>query len=105
MNSTKTIFIYLFVVIWLGHLITGAGAGFAAYRIWPERKLKFVLFTMIHLHAAMLDSISAIVLLFVSKGVVFTWRFSIVLFGFAFIRDIVRLPLIMYVLRGPKALV
>ena len=58
---------------------------------------------MIHLHAAMLDSLSAIVLVFLAKGVHLTWKFSTVWFALTAIRDMVRLPLIFYVMRGPKA--
>ena len=99
----KTFALWFFVVIWFYHLVVGAGAGFAAWRLWPERKIRFVKYTMIHLHAAILDSLSAIVLLFLAKGVHLTWKFSAALFAFTVMRDCVRLPLIFYVMRGPKA--
>lgn len=98
----KTFAACTFVAIWFYHLLTGAGAWAAAYRIWPDRDNQFVRYTMIHLHAAMFDAIGAIVCLFLAKEVKFTWKFSVAIFTFMLIRDLVRLPLILYILRGPR---
>lgn len=98
----KTVAAYLFIAIWCYHLAIGVAAWAAAYRIWPERHNLFVKYTMIHLHAAMFDALGAIVALFLAQGVKFTWKFSIGIFGFMLLRDMVRLPLVLYILRGPR---
>lgn len=93
---------WTFVVIWFVHLIIGAGAGYAAWRLWPDRANTFVRLTMVHLHAAIVDAVGGVVLIFLAANVRFTWKFSLAFFAFAFMRDIVRMPLILYVIRGPK---
>lgn len=98
----KTVAAWIFVVIWFYHLIVGAGAGFAAWRLWPERSIRFIKFTMIHLHAAIIDSLMAIVLVFMAHNVKLTWKFSVAWFAFTAARDTVRLPLVLYVIRGPS---
>ncbi len=100
--SPKRAATWAFVIVWFLHLLIAAGAGYAAWRLWPERENKFVNFTMIHLHAAIVDGLSAIVLIFLATSVVFTWKFSLALFSLALIRDIVRAPLIFYIIRGPS---
>lgn len=100
--APKRVGTYVFVILWFCHLVVGAGAGFAAYRLWPERDNPFVAMTMISLHAPMLNALAAIVLLFVARGVKFTWKFSAVLFGFMFLWDIVTTPLVFFILRGPR---
>src|SRR5947207_655819 len=92
---------YAFVVVWFFHLIVGVGAGYAIWKIWPERRNKFVEFTSIHLNAAVVDALAAIVMLFMAQNVRFTWKFSIAIFAAAFLRDLFRVPLIFYVIRGP----
>lgn len=94
-------FIWVFVVIWFYHLSIGAAAGAAIYRIYPERKNEFIKYTMIHLHAAVFDAIGAIVCVFLANGVQFTWKFTIAIFASMLVRDLVRLPLVLFILRGP----
>lgn len=94
--------VWIFVAIWFFQLAVGAGAGYASYRLWSERKNEFVKVVMIHLHTSMLTALAAIVLLFLSKGVVFTWKFSSGLFAFMLLWSLTPLPLILFVLRGPK---
>lgn len=98
----KTVLVYALTVIWCYHLATGVAAWAAAYRIWPERRNQFVKLTMIHLHAAVFDAVGAFVCLLLAQGVKFTWKFTITLFAFVLLRDLVRLPLILYILRGPR---
>jgi hypothetical protein len=99
----KRVAVWTFVIVWFLHLLIAAGAGYAAWRLWPERENKFVNYSMIHLHAAILDGLGAIVLLFLAVNVRFTWKFSLVFFSFALLRDVVRVPLIFYIIRGPQA--
>lgn len=56
------------------------------------------------MNAFIVDVLSAIVLLFVAKGVVFTWKFATVMFVSTFICDLIRAPLILYLIRGPSQL-
>lgn len=91
-----------FVTVWFIHLIVGAGAVYAAIRLWPDNRNAFIRYTAIHLFAVMLDALSAIVLIFMAVNVRFTWKFSIAFFAFGLTRDAVRLPLILYIIRGPQ---
>lgn len=90
---------WIFFAIWLYHLATGVVAGVAIFRIWPERANLFVRYTLIHLHAAVFDALGALVCLLLAKDVVFTWKFTIAVFSAMLIRDIVRAPLLLYILR------
>lgn len=91
------------VLVWLLQLATGCGAGYAAFRLWPDRSNSFARYAMIHMHATMLISLAAIVLLFVTKEVKFTRLFTYVLFIFMGLWNLTSLPLILFVIRGPKA--
>lgn len=91
------------ILVWLLQLATGFGAGYAAFRLWPDRSNLFARYTMIHLHATMLITLAAVVLLLMTKGVRFTRPFTYALFGFMAVWNIVSLPLILFVIRGPKA--
>lgn len=98
----RTVWVWVFVVIWFLHLIMGAGAGFAALRLWPMRADKFTFRLMLYLHALMIDAISAIVLVFMARGVTLTWKFSITLFAATVLKDLVRLPLVVMLIKGFK---
>lgn len=91
------------ILVWLLQLATGCGAGYAAYRLWPDRSNFFARNAMIHLHATMLITLAAVALLLVSRGVKFTRPFTYVLFGFMAAWNLVSLPLILFVIRGPRA--
>lgn len=91
-------------MVWLLQLATGCGAGYAAYRMWPDRANPFVGRVMIQMHATMLLSLAAAVLLFASRGVTFTRSFTYILFGFMLSWNLASLPLILFVIRGPKAI-
>lgn len=99
----KRVATFTFVIVWVFHLVVGIGAMYAEYRIWPERRNKFVEYTSIHLNAAITDAIVAFVLIFMSQNVRFTWKFSLTMFAGAFLRDVFRVPLIFYAIRGPSA--
>lgn len=91
------------VLVWLLQLATGCGAGYAAYRLWPARDDPFARKAMISMHATMLISLAAVVLLFMTKGVRLTRLFAHTLFIFMGFWNLVSLPLILFVIRGPKA--
>jgi hypothetical protein len=90
----------VFVVIWFFYLIAGAGAGFACWRIWPDRTDKFTRRLIIFLHGLMIDALLAIVLVFLARGVKFTWKFTIAIFVAALIKSVVSLPLLLLLMRG-----
>jgi hypothetical protein len=90
----------IFVIIWFLYLAIGAGAGFAAWRIWPAHKDRFTQCLILFLHGPIADALTAIVLVFLAKGVKFTWKFSIVLFAGALIKIAVSLPLLLKLMRG-----
>jgi hypothetical protein len=99
--SSRRVAIWAFVVVWFFHLAVGFGAGFAAWRMWPDRENPFIQRLIVTLHALMFSALWAIVLLFLSRGVRLTWKFSIALFGGVLIMDAIMLPLILYIIRGP----
>lgn len=100
----RTFVTLLFVIIWFIHLILGVGAGYAALRLWYGRRHPLIKWVALYINAFIIDVLSAIVLLFVAKGVVFTWKFATVMFVSTFICDVIRAPLILYLIRGPSPL-
>lgn len=91
---------WIFIIIWFLYLAIGSGAGFAAWRIWPARADRFTRRLILSLHDLMVDALLAIVLVFLARGVKFTWRFTIAIFVGALIKIIVRLPLLLMLMRG-----
>jgi hypothetical protein len=100
----RTATLILFVVIWFIHIILGVGAGWAAVRLWYFRHHPLIKWIGVYITAFIVDVLSAIVLLFVAKGVILTWKFSSVLFISALISNLLRAPLIIYLIRGPSPL-
>lgn len=100
----KIVAAYFFVVVWFIHVGLGAGAGFAALRLWYFRHHPLMKWVGIYVLAFIVDALSAIALLFVMKGVKLTWAFSTVMFVSTFISNIFRAPLIFYLIRGPQEL-
>jgi len=84
-------------------------AGVAAWlRVWTRRydddgrKDPLAYALTYSLTALPLDSVMAIVLVFMAKGVTFTWKFTIALFAFTLIEDLIRLPLIVLLIKPRK---
>lgn len=100
----RTAAIIILVVIWFIHVILGIGAGWAAVRLWYFRHNPLMKWVGVYITAFIVDVLSAIVLLFVAKGVTFTWKFSTVMFVSALICNVLRAPLIIYLIRGPSEL-
>jgi hypothetical protein len=100
----KKVATYIFVAIWFIHIGLGAGAGYAALRLWYLRANPLIKWMGLYMNAFIIDVLSAILLLFVTKGVTLTWKFSTVLFVSTIISNIFRAPLIFYLIKGPQAL-
>lgn len=100
----RTAALFIFVISWLVHVGLGAGAGYAALRLWYFRHHPLIKWMGIYILAFIIDALSAIVLLFVAKGVKFTWKFSAVMFVSALLSNLFRAPLIFYLIRGPQLL-
>lgn len=100
----RTLATLLFVIIWFVHLIVGVGAGYATLRLWYSRHHPLIRWVGLYINAFIIDVVAAIVMLFMAKGVVLTWKFASVLFISTFIGDILRAPLIIYLIRGPSAI-
>lgn len=98
----KTVFGYLCAFIWLFHLLLGVGAFYAALRLWVSRDHPMIWRLGIYLSGFICEVLTAITLIFVAKGVVFTWKFAGVMFIGTFVGDVVRAPLIVYLMKGPK---
>lgn len=97
---TPVIFIY--VLIYIMHLALGAGAGYAALRLWPARQHPLVWRVIVYMHGLIIEGITSLVLLFVAQGTFFTQKFAAVLFSGMFLGDVVRSFLIVYLIKGPK---
>lgn len=92
----------LFIGVWFFQLAVGAGAGFAAMKIWRARDDKFAFRLMLALHAPIINALMAIVLIFVARGVRLTWKFTITWFAGALLADLVVLPLVLLLIKGLK---
>lgn len=91
-----------FIAVWFFQLAVGAGAGFAAMKIWRARDDKFVFRLMLALHAPIINALTAIVLIFMARGVRLTWKFTITWFVGALLADLAVLPLILLLIKGLK---
>jgi uncharacterized membrane protein YeiH len=99
-NGAKYAGALTMVVLFLIHLLIGAGGGYSVLRLWYYRENPLIRRMAIYMHAAPIGAVMAIVLLFMSKGVRFTWKFSITLFAGTLLMDLVRVPFILYMTRG-----
>lgn len=93
--------LFTFVVVWFLHLALGAGATYAIIRLWELRRHPMIWRLMVYITAFGIEALTAIVLVFVARGVKFTWKFSAVMFIGALLGDVVRIPLIAYLIKGP----
>lgn len=82
--------------------MVGAGAAFAAMRIWPERKDKFSFRLILSLHAPMITALMAIVLIFMARNIRLTWKFTITWFVGTLLADLAVLPLTLLLIKGLK---
>lgn len=89
-----------FVVIWFIHLAMGVVAVVAATRLWRSRHVPLLRWLWLYINAFLIDVLSAVVLLFVARGVKLTWKFSAVMFVSTLLSDIARMPLLFSLIRG-----
>lgn len=92
----------LFIAVWFFQLVVGAGAGFAAMKIWRARDDKFAFRLLLALHAPIINALMAIVLIFMARGVKLTWKFTAVWFAGSLLADLAVLPLILLLIKGLK---
>jgi len=95
--------------VWFFHLTVGGMAGVAAWlRVWTKRyddegnKDRFAYSLTYSLSALPLSALMAIVLVFMAKGVRLTWKFTITMFAFTLVQDLIRLPLIVFLIKPRK---
>lgn len=100
----RVVGLFSFVIIWFINFALGAGAGWAAVRLWYFRHQPLIKWMGVYITAFIVDVIGAVVLLFVAKGVVLTWKFSTVMFTSTLLSNVLRAPLIIYLIRGPSTL-
>jgi hypothetical protein len=98
----KAVITWFSVVVFLFNLALGAGAGYAALRLWSSRHHPLIWRLGIYLNAFIVDALISIVLLFVARGVRFTTTFAAVMFTGTFISNMARIPLIVYLIKGPR---
>lgn len=96
----RQIVLWTSIVYWFIHLGIGTGVGYGILRLWPNRHNPFVWRVAIYMHAAIIDVLVSIVLVFMSKGVKLTYKFWIAWLVSSILMDAVRIPLIIYVIKG-----
>lgn len=87
------------VVVWVLTCVIGIGAGYACWKAWPDRGNAFIVRTIMILHVPMVYAIGAVLLLFMFRGVRFTWKFSLTLFSVMLVADLLTMPMIFYIIR------
>jgi len=92
---------YIYIAIYLFHLALGAGAGYAALRLWAGRHHPLIWRLMIYMHGFIIEALTSVVLVLVSRGTYFTHEFAAVLFTGLLLGDAVRSTLIAYLIKGP----
>jgi len=99
MKQLGTLF---FVIVYFLHLLLGAGAGYAALGLWPQRSNPLIGRLILYMQAAVIGVVLPILLVFMARGVTLTWTFTITWFVATLLMDVVRLPLVVYLIK-PKA--
>lgn len=102
--TLRTASLILFVLIWFAHVALGMGAGWATVRLWYFRHHPLIRWVGVYMLAFIVDVIGAVILVFVARGVKFTWKFSAVMFVSTLVSNVFRAPLIIYLIRGPSTL-
>jgi len=93
----------LFSILYFLHLVVATGGGYAVLRLWNDRRSgPFINKLTIYLSAIAVEGVETITLLFFAKDVKFTWPFTIVLFAFMILKDVIRFPLIFFIIKGFK---
>lgn len=100
--AAKAIITWVCIAIWLLHLVLGIGAGYSALRLWPSRQNPFIRRLMLYVQGFIIEVVTAVALVFVARGVHFTLTFTVVMFGGLLLGDLVRAPLIVYLMKGPN---
>lgn len=98
MNSS---WIWVLVTYYFVHLAFSAGAAYVAVRLWRLRTNPMIWRLILYMHGLVIDGIAAIVLIFLARGMKWNWSFAIVFFSARFLEDVVRAPLILYLIVGP----
>lgn len=96
----RQIVLWASVVYWFIHLGIGTGVGYSILRLWPNRHNPFVWRVAIYMHAAIIDVLQSIVLVFMARGVKLTYKFWLTWLVGSILMDVVRIPLIVYIVRG-----
>ena len=96
----KKVALWIFVIYWFLHLLFAAGAGAAIIRLWSNRNNPFLRRLALYMAAMPLGALYSIVLVFMAKGVKLNWKFTITWFAGAMLMDAVRVPLIVWLLKG-----
>lgn len=100
----KTFIIYVLIAIWFYNLALGAGAGYAALRLWSSRHQDLIREMGLFLSGFVVDTLGSVVLVFVASDVKLTWKFTSVWFISTLLSNLLRTPLVLVLIRGPKRL-
>jgi hypothetical protein len=101
MTMLQTVLVWFAVYVWFQRLVMGAGAMYAAVRMWGLRQQPLSWRLGIYMLGFSLEAIVSAVLIFLAKGVHLTWKFAAVMILGGWLSDSVRIPLIFYLIKGP----
>jgi hypothetical protein len=93
----------LLTAVWFFHVLLAAGAGYAVLRLWQHRHQQFINQLGKYMTGFVVEGAGWTAMLYVTAGqrtwtVVLTWVISTLM------ADLPRIPLIMFIIRGPNAL-
>lgn len=100
----RTASAFLFAAVWLVNLIIGIGAGYAALRFWYARHVPLIHEVGLFILSSAVDAATAVILIFVTRGVRLTWKFASVWFAGALLGNLFRVPLIILAIKGKDRL-
>lgn len=96
----KTVALWVFVVIWFVNLVLGVGAGYAALRLWYSRHHPLISRLGPYMLAFVVDVLASVVMVFINRGVRLTWKFTTVWFISTLISNVLRFPLVLFLIKG-----
>lgn len=90
-------------MVWFIHVLTMSGGAVAVIlRLWGERDDWFARLLIVLMGVPVVLCLQSILLLFMARGVKFTWKFSITLFTTALVIDVLMTVFVIGILKKRK---
>lgn len=100
MRDINPLVLWISIIYWFIHLGIGTGVGYAILRLWANRNNPFVWRVAIYMHAAIIDVVVSIALVFMAGEITLTYKFWITWVVGSVLMDAVRIPLVVYIIKG-----